>query len=371
MEQIIQEFQELVRVDSASGKERAIADMLRSKLQTLGFSVHEDNAGSSFGGDTGNLIAVLEGTAPRSIMFCSHMDRVANGLNIQPVEKDGRLCTDGSTILAADDVSGICAILDGIRRVLKSEKAHPRIEVVFTVGEEANLWGGRYLDLSQLQSKLCYVFDSPGTLGRVVNGAPGRVELSVEIHGKPAHAGNEPEKGINAAHILCHIMDTIKDGRLDFETVSNFPVITTNCTACNVVCDLAIAKGEARSRNITKLNEYCAYFEKHCREAATGTGAEIKTFVNTSFPAFHIPENAPIIAIAKDALMQLGYKIRVEVGGGGMDGNFFNGRGLPSLGIATGYFKNHTMNEYLELDSFLNSGKLVQKLIETYADITL
>jgi tripeptide aminopeptidase len=55
---IIEEFKQLVEIDSASGKERAIADVLKKKLTALGFGVLEDNAGSTFGGDTGNLIAI-------------------------------------------------------------------------------------------------------------------------------------------------------------------------------------------------------------------------------------------------------------------------------------------------------------------------
>ena len=99
---IIEEFKELVMIDSASGKERAIADALTKKLRDLGFAVKEDRAGDTFGGDTGNLTAVREGTRPGAILFCSHMDRVAKGLSIHPQEKDGYLVSDGTTILAAD-----------------------------------------------------------------------------------------------------------------------------------------------------------------------------------------------------------------------------------------------------------------------------
>ncbi len=134
---IIEEFKQLVEIDSASGRERAIADVLKKKLTDLGFGVLEDQAGSTFGGNTGNLIAIKEGTREGSVLFCSHMDRVANGCGIHPREKDGKLVSDGSTILAADDVSGLCAILDGVRRALASEKPHPRLEIAFTVGEEA------------------------------------------------------------------------------------------------------------------------------------------------------------------------------------------------------------------------------------------
>ncbi|WP_248604823.1 hypothetical protein [Acidaminococcus intestini] len=116
MKPILEEFRELVGIDCASGKERMLADVLKRKLEALGFTVREDEAGRTFGGDTGNLIAILPGTRKGSVLFCSHMDRVKNGHGIKVREKDGVLYSGGDTILAADDVSGICAILDGVRR---------------------------------------------------------------------------------------------------------------------------------------------------------------------------------------------------------------------------------------------------------------
>lgn len=360
---IIEEFKELVMIDSASGQERAIADVLTAKLRALGFTVTEDRAGDTFGGNTGNLTAIREGDRPGAILFCSHMDRVANGLHIRPREKDGGLVSDGTTILAADDVSGICAILDGVRRALASRKPLPRLEIAFTVGEESGLWGGRALDLSRFQSPFCYVMDSPGTLGRLINGAPGLAKLQAEILGKAAHAGNEPEKGINAAHILCHILDTLKDGRLDEETVANFPLMGTGNTATNIVCDRAWVKGESRSRNREKLEAYMDYFQRHCQEAAAGTGARVRTAAEISFAPFQLAETEPVIRTAVKALEALGITPRIEQGGGGMDANIFNAKGLPSLGVATGYTKNHTLEENLDLESFTRSGQLVEKLI--------
>ena len=62
MKPILEEFRELVGIDCASGKERMLADVLKRKLEALGFTVREDEAGRTFGGDTGNLIAILPGT---------------------------------------------------------------------------------------------------------------------------------------------------------------------------------------------------------------------------------------------------------------------------------------------------------------------
>ena len=362
------ELIELLTTDSASGKERAIARLLIEKLEKLGFAVTTDHAGQTFGGDCGNVLGVLEGQLNGSLLLCSHMDRVPNGLGIHPVERDGVLCSDGTTILAADDVSGICAILDGLRRVVASGRPLPRLEVLFTVGEEAGLSGSRAMDLGRLQSRMGYIFDSPGRVGRFVISAPGRCQLGAEITGLAAHAGNEPEKGIDAAKLLCDILSTLKQGRLDEETTSNFPILSTSSSATNVVCDFASFRGEVRSRDPQKLADYASYFEWHCRQAAEERGAGLKLTVKQAYQPFRISESSEIVEIARTACASLGLDSSFEAGGGGMDANIFNARGLTTIGVATGYARNHTKNEQLILKDFFLSGQLAQAIIETYAE---
>ena len=41
-----------------------------------------------------------------------------------------------------------------------------------------------------------------------------------------------------------------------------------------------------------------------------------------------------------------------------MDGNHFNEHGIKAVGIAPGYFKNHTCDEYIHIDDILKCGEL-------------
>lgn len=70
-------------------------------------------------GNAGNIIARLKGEPDiPAVLLPAHMDRVSNPGNITPVihEDTGTITSDGNSILAADNVSGVCAILDGIRK---------------------------------------------------------------------------------------------------------------------------------------------------------------------------------------------------------------------------------------------------------------
>src|SRR5690554_4748402 len=96
-QRLVDEFLELVQIDSASKNERKIADALKNKLHALNLTVTEDDSSPRIGGNTGNLIAVLEGELESPpLLFCAHMDRVQPGLGIKPqITADGIIKSDG------------------------------------------------------------------------------------------------------------------------------------------------------------------------------------------------------------------------------------------------------------------------------------
>lgn len=363
-QRMFDELVELMQIDVSSGQETEIAECLVKKLETLGFTVTRDNAGETFGGVCGNVLAVHPGERDGVVAFCSHMDRVPGGLGIKPVEEDGILKSSSDTILAADDLSGVAAILEGVRQALESGEKLPKLEILFTVGEEVGLCGAKAFDITKLESKIMYVFDSPGRIGRVVNGAPGRALLEAQIFGKAAHAGNEPEKGTDAAKIMAEMLGTMETGRLDSETTSNFSNLWTKTSkAMNVVCDHAILRGEMRSRESEKLDRYEAYFKEHCQKIADKRGARVEFQRENSFLPFHIPEDSDMIQKIREVFTEMGIETVINAGGGGMDANIFNQKGITCVGVATGYFKNHSAEEYLQLDDFYRSGEVVARLI--------
>ena len=78
---IIEDFKQLVSFDSISFHERNTADWLLARLKSMGFSVEEDQAGAYYGGDTGNIFAVLDGELEGDpVIFCAHMDVVVENL---------------------------------------------------------------------------------------------------------------------------------------------------------------------------------------------------------------------------------------------------------------------------------------------------
>ncbi|MEN2449292.1 hypothetical protein AAZF84_15590, partial [Bacillus sp. JR_15] len=105
---LLDEFLELVQIDSETKHEEKIVEVLKEKFSQLGLKVVEDDSKAKTGHGAGNLICTLEGTQEAdTIYFTSHMDTVVPGNGVKPVIEDGYVKTDGTTILGADDKTGL------------------------------------------------------------------------------------------------------------------------------------------------------------------------------------------------------------------------------------------------------------------------
>ena len=98
---IVQQFIDLVTIDSESGKEREIADYLLSLFNELGIEAYEDNSAEITGLSAGNIIAKIPGNSEGTpIFFTSHMDTVVPGNNVKPIIKDGYIYSDGRVFIS-------------------------------------------------------------------------------------------------------------------------------------------------------------------------------------------------------------------------------------------------------------------------------
>ena len=366
----VKEFYELTQMEVYSRKERKIADCLKKKLSDLGLSVYEDGTAEKVEGDTGNLIAVLKGDPTiEPIIFSSHMDRVPNNGHIHPTynEEDGIIYSDKKTILAADDVSGLCVILQALRNIKKENIHHGDIEVCFSVCEEKGVLGSKYYDFSKLRSKKAFVFDIPGRCGRIVNQAPAKGRITVTVHGRTAHAGNEPEKGLNALRIAADLIMHLPDGRITPNTTTNWSIISAG-SVTNVVCDLCTFTGEQRSTS----NEEYAQNTKNIKDTVEEFSKKYNTPIEVKFEdqykTFLTPEDSEIAKIAVKAHEQAGLKPFFSKGGGGMDGNHFSAHGISVVGVAPGYSHNHTKDEQLILADFLKCAEVATDIVKVVAE---
>ena len=358
-------FIELVSVPCPSGDEKAEAEMLVEKLKAMGLDVAVDDAGKKCGSTTGNVWGFLKGNVPGAVrlFFEAHMDSVAPTTGTTVIEKDGVLYSDGTTTLGGDDKSGIAAVLEAVQCVIENDLPHGDVQVCFTIGEETGSNGVRFMDKSMLKADVGYCMDSNGHPGAIYNASPKAINLKLKVHGKSAHAGMEPEKGINAIMLAAKALHELPAyGRLDEETTLSVDMINGGL-ASNIVPELCEVIVDMRCPDEEKLerlkNETIALFQK----IAESGGGTLETEVKDVAPGVNLSAAHATVKLATAAAKKLGFPVSTGFTGGCSDANFLCGMGLPTVLLATGMDKIHTTEECLALEDLNNAARWVLGII--------
>jgi len=359
-ERLVNDFMSLVQVDSPSLEERKMADILTARLHELGLAVREDRAGREHGSKTGNLITTLKGEG-EPLLLCAHMDRVVPGKGIKPVLEDGVIRSKGDTILAADDIAGVVAILETIRHLQEEELKHRPLEVVFTIAEEVGLLGSKALKTDQLKAKLALVLDSTGPVGTLVYGAPSQNGIRIKFTGKAAHAGVEPEKGISAIQIAARAIDRMPLGRIDQETTANVGIVRGG-EAVNIVTPEVEIKGECRSHDDEKLGRQTNAMLTAAHRAAADFGGGIEMEVECLYTCFKLTPEDEVMRLVTGAAARIGIEANMVISGGGSDANILNQKGIQTVNLGIGCENAHTTEEYEKVDQLVNLAKLVAEV---------
>lgn len=365
---LMESFMELVKIDSISREEKNLADFLIEKLEDLGLEVIIDQAGEKVKSNSGNLIARLKGNIKKAtpIMFSAHMDTVVPGKNINPLLKGEKIVSSGKTILGADDKAAIAALLEALHIIKENNIPCGDIEILFTICEEIGLLGAKNLDVSSLNAQIGFVLDSGGQVGKIIDAAPSQNSLEIIIHGKSAHAGSNPEEGINAIQVAGFALSRMKLGRIDEETTTNIGLISGG-KATNIVPDKVTLKGEVRSRNEKKLEKYTEQLKKIIGDTAQEFKAKAEVKVNKEYFCYNLSPGDQAVSIAVKAAKNIGLQPSLGPSGGGSDANVFNKKGFPAVDLAIGMEKVHTLEEYILIKELKNTTEYILSIINTVA----
>ncbi|OEE50037.1 peptidase M20 [Enterovibrio norvegicus] len=360
-ERLVEHFIELVKIDSESGNEKAVAEVLAEQLGQMGFEVTKlpvpDTISNGF-----NIYAKLQGELEGSIVFSSHMDTVTPGIGIEPIIEDGIIRSKGNTILGGDDKSGIAAVMEAVRTIKANGEAHKTIEVAFTVYEELGLEGAKHFDMSKIESNQAIVLDSGGNIGTIITTAPGQQSLKVTIKGKPAHAGLAPETGINALTVAADAISNMTLSRIDHETTANIGVVRGG-QATNIVMPELYIEAEARSLDDEKLAKQVSHMVSTFEAAAEKHGAEIEIESTRSYNAYRIADDNPHVVAIKAAFEAIGIEPMTKPTGGGSDANVFNEKGLTTVNLSTGMSKVHTTDEFIAIADMVSVTEFIRSYL--------
>lgn len=365
---LLQRFRDLVLIDSPALKEKACVARVKEELLSMGLEVHEDGAGERLGGDGNNLIAWKRGTLPQAskIFLSAHMDTVEPTTNLKLIEENGLIQTDGTTILGADCKGGLAPAVEAVQALIDSGEPHGDVCLLFSVAEEIGLRGADAMEVYDLGLDYGFVLDTGPPVGTYVTRTATHDKLDIFVHGKPAHAGKDPEKGINALQVAADAIHGMRLGRIGPETTANLGFVEGG-TATNVVMAELRIKAEARSTSVEELDAQIAHMTGRFQEAAQRWNATVEIEHHRHYVSFQVPDDAPVVRVAQRASRNLGLEPTLRTTLGGSDANVFNAKGLPAIVAATGMDHIHTHAERITVADLVLTARLALELIREAA----
>jgi tripeptide aminopeptidase len=334
-QRMVDQFVEMVRIDSESGDEAAMMEYLMKVIPAEGGEAELDGYG--------NLIARFpargcEGV--EAILLSCHADTVKPGKGIEPVLADGVVSSKGDTILGADDKAGIAEVFE----TLRTAEVRPPVEFAVSRQEEVGLLGVKNLDFSKLTAKKGFLMDGD-VLDTIVIGGPSYFAIDVNITGKAAHAGMEPEKGVSAILAAAKAITALRLGRLDHETTANVGVIEGGIIR-NGVPDRCKLLAECRSADHDKAVKLNEEMLKIIREQVESTGAQVEITSDNLCKAVDIPEDSWTVGIAKQAIKEkLGLDAECVFITGFTDASIYNNQGVEMAVLGIGAENEHSTEE--------------------------
>jgi len=369
---------DLLAIEGLSGREGKVATAVREKLLAAGCEpswIGHDDANERIPGDyeVGNLIVDLPGTRPGPRrLFMGHMDTVPLCRGAVPVHRNGRIEAEGDTALGGDNRTSIGALVTMVETLLAQDVPRPPITVLMTVGEEVGLWGARTVELERLGSpELGFNIDS-GAPHVLIIGATGADRWQVDIHGKSSHAGVHPEHGISAALIASRAVADVAGqgffGKIELPAGSGTSNIgrMAGGEASNQVTDHVFVSGESRSHDKAFLARitaaYRGAFEHAARSVTSSDGqcGRVDFRAETDYEAFEMPKDSPPVQLAAERVRAiLGVEAEYLVANGGLDANYLNAKGLPTVTLGAGQHNPHTVDEYVDVQEYLDGCRTI------------
>lgn len=363
-DRLIELFLELVRIDAVSRCERPVNDCLIAKVRDFGFAFHEDKAGEKVGGNAGNLIVTVPGQGDTVLFLGSHTDTVRPTGELKPQLRDGLITSSGDTILGADNRAGVAALLYLLEAAAHKQFSHTGFQAIFTICEEIGLLGAQHLDWSRVQAPHGYIIDSSMPPGNYVVKSPTAAEFKLDLHGKAAHAGLAPEKGVNAISMAAEILPLFATGRVDEHTVANIGIIRGG-DATNVVPAHLHLEGEIRSFRHETIDQRLASWQDGIEAVCGRYGGTFTFHAEAHFTGYEIPSDHWLRRHLHERMQRIGLAPAPRPSQGGSDANVYNAAGKTAINLGMGAQNPHGNDERIAIADLVKTAELVCALVQS------
>ena len=283
------------------------------------------------------------------------------------------ICTDGTTLLGADDKAGIAEILTAVDRIAKNDRLgagfpHGEIAIGFTPDEEVGR-GADLFDVAGFGAAFAYTVDG-GTIGELEHENFNAASLNVTVKGVNIHPGTAKDKMKNALEMAMEYAMLLPSDQKPQHTEGYEGFFHLHGMDGNV--EEAHLSYIIRDHDREKFEEKKALAHKIGEELNDRWG-EGSFLVSTKDSYYNMKEKIEpypfLIENAKAAMKEVGIAPLVQPIRGGTDGARLSFEGLPCPNLCTGGENFHGRFEFICCESMEKIVLMLEELVRiTYAN---
>ena len=278
---------------------------------------------------------------------------------------DDIITASGTTLLGADDKSGVAIIMTAARHLIENpDIPHGELRLAFTPDEE--IGRGVHDNLPRdLAVDFAYTFDAgqPGVVNHETFSADG---ATVTFTGVSVHPGTAKGKLVNATHLAAQFIAMLPkttltpettDGHEGFMFVSDFTGTAAECQVRLILRDYELDGLEEKRSLIQQI-------------ADVVQATEPRAVVNCEFSKqyrnmrYWLDDFMMPVELAYDAYRAVGLEPRSEPVRGGTDGSLLTEMGVPTPNLFTGQQDLHGPYEWISVQDMALATKVALRLVQ-------
>ncbi len=335
------------------------------KVRSMGFIAHLDTADFNAVNVSPQIIENYDGESTIGLDEAGKYTlNVKDFPNLKNYKGQTLITTDGSTLLGADDKSGIAEIMTAMEILIKNpEIEHGEIKVAFGPDEEIGV-GANKFDVEQFGVDFAYTMDG-GPVGELQYETFNAAQADITIHGKNVHPGTAKNTLINALTLAIEFNNALPvdevpektEGSEGFFHLTNLTGNPEEATFSIIIRDHDRERFLARKALVLDIQEKMnrRFDEKRVVVDMNDNYYNMKEVIE---------KDMSIVELAKNAMLELGIKPLIEPVRGGTDGSKISFMGIPTPNIFAGGENMHGRFEFVALESMEKACDVIVKIAE-------
>lgn len=336
-------------------------------VPTIGFIAHVDTADFNSENVQPRLIPNYDG---QDIVLNQAQDivmKVADFPALSSYQGQTLIVTDGTTLLGADDKSGIAEIMTAMAYLAAHpEIEHGKVRVAFGPDEEIGRGADRF-DVKHFGCDFAYTMDG-GPVGELQYESFNAAGARLHFHGKNIHPGTAKGKMINAVQLLKDFLSALPEDQVPEKTDGRQGFIhpmEAQVTVDQGQLDLIIRDHDRQAFQAKKDLVQSIVDKMNAAYPVPVVSLEMKDqYYNM---AEVIEQDMKSVEMAKSAMEAIGIKPIIEPIRGGTDGSKISFMGLPTPNIFAGGENMHGRYEFVAIESMVKATQVIVGIIRANA----